>query len=185
MATGNGMTTLAVLPDQSAVLIEARSSVGLISFGTTTLAGEFRGVLSDGEFDLTETPHASLVLPVRSLTSGNSLYDAEIRGRLNAQRYPTIEANLRTAEALGSGRFSVIGDLTIHGTTRELTTSLTVTAPTGPTTPADVSAPPEAVTVVATGTVIVDIRDFDIELPRGLMLQIFPDVTVSFRVTAA
>jgi YceI-like domain len=182
---GKDTTTFAVLPEESAVLIEARSSVGPISFATTAMTGQFRAVLVGGEIDVTEDAQASLVLPVSALTSGNQLYDAELRTRLNAQRYPSITAELGTAAAIGAGRFSVTGDLTIHGTTRRQTGTLDISV----TDAAPASQEPESastarVTVVVFGTQIVDIRDFDIELPSMLMLQIYPDVTVRFRVTA-
>ncbi|MEO6886956.1 MAG: YceI family protein [Jatrophihabitantaceae bacterium] len=191
MALGTRTANLAVVSAESAVLIEARSSVGLISFGTTAVRGEFRGALVNGEIDVNEPSHASLVVPVTSLTSGNALYDAELHDRLNAQRYPEITAELRTADAVGPGRFSVSGDLTIHGTTRRqigtLAIAISKTAAASPEQPGARTAAPVVVTglvVVVSGTLIVDIRDFDIELPGVLMLQIYPDVTVSFRVTA-
>jgi polyisoprenoid-binding protein YceI len=173
-----------IAPDASAVLVEARSSVGLISFGTTKLTGFFRGRLNDGEVDLSVVPSASLTLPVASLTSGNPLYDSEIRTRLHAQRFPTIDAELESATGLGGGRYAVHGDLTIHGETRPQTGTLTVTVEHKRSDGADDEGQPDTVTLTAMGSLTVDIRDFDIELPSLLLLQIYPDVTVRFRATA-
>lgn len=171
--------TFAFVPGASALLVEARSSVGPISFGSTEISGQVRATLLGSEIDVSEPIHAALSLPVSSLTSGNQLYDAEIRSRLNAQRYPLITADLRSIEAIAGGRFAVAGDLTIYGTTRHETGTVNVTVT------RDEAAPDGAVTVVVTGDRLVDIRDFDIELPSVLMLQIYPDVTVRFRLTAA
>lgn len=182
---GRDTTLLTVLPDESAVLVEARSSVGRISFGTTSVAGQFRGVLVGDEIDVMEPVEASLVVPVASLTSGNQLYDAEIRSRLNARRYPTITAELRTAEVLGTGRYAVTGNLMIRGTTRRHTGTIEISVTNKTPLPEEQSGvSPGGVMAVASGSLIVDIRDFDIELPSVLMLHIYPDVTVSFRVTA-
>lgn len=179
MADGKART-FAVVPDQSAVLVEARSTVGPISFGVTGLSGNCRAVLDGADFDVSEPLEATLVMPVASLTSGNQLYDAEIRSRLHSVRYPTMTAELRTVDRTGPGRFSVTGELTIHGTTRIQTGTLAVAFD-----PSNWTGPePEGLRVVASGTQIVDIRDFDIELPSMLMLQIFPDVTVRYRVAA-
>ena len=61
--------------------------------------------------------------------------------------------------------------VTIHGTTRELSGGLELTLA-------------EDGTALITGQQRIDIRDFTIDLPSVLMLKIFPDVTVRFRIQA-
>ncbi|HSV39458.1 MAG TPA: YceI family protein [Nocardioidaceae bacterium] len=161
------------LHSASGVLVEARSSVGLISFGSQSIGGGFEGRVVDGKLDTTAPIHVSVLVPVDSLQSGNALYDSELRTRLNVLRFPMIEAALTGVTDLGSGRYNVTGDLTIHGETRPQTGTATLT----------VEETPEPIVVIA-GTAVVDMRDYGIELPHVLMLRIYPDVAVHFRVTA-
>jgi polyisoprenoid-binding protein YceI len=167
---------LVIVPSASAILVEARSSVGGIRFGTTEIGGTFAGVLVAGEDGpRVELTQATAHVPVTSLVSGNRLYDNELHQRLNAKRFPTITADLRDAQELGSGRFNIAGDLTIHGETRsQACTAEVALAGT------DTTAP----SVVVSGSAALDIRDFDIALPSALMLRIYPDVVVRFRVEA-
>lgn len=164
---------LDIVPTSSAVLIQARSNVGEIIFGSTAVSGRLRVRVIADQVDPAGPVEASMAVPVASLESGQTLYDNELRTRLNALRFPSITAELSGATPLGSDRFSVAGQLTIHGTTlrQACTVSVEVT----------VADPSE---VVVTGTAIIDIRDYDIALPNVLMLKIFPDVSVRFRLTA-
>lgn len=176
--------TFAVLPDASALVVEARSTAGPIAFGATGVQGTLGGVLVDSTVDVSAAATASITVPVAALTSGNALYDAELRDRLDARRYPTITARLHSMNALASGRLAVTGELTIHGTTRDMSGAVDIDV-SGGAEPGGGAQPGGPVTVVVTGTQIVDIRDFDIALPTVLMLQIYPDVTVRYRIAAA
>ena len=158
-----------VVPGDSGVLVEARSNVGPITFATSTITGHVEVGLRGEEIDLSQPPSALLELPVDTLVSGNTLYDAELRQRLAAQRFPTIRAELLNARELGGDRYSVDGDLTIHGTTRRLDGTVEVLLP-------------DDATIVLLGSQQIDIRDFDIGLPTMLMLKIYPDVLVRYRL---
>ena len=163
--------TFLVVPDQSALLVEARSSAGPITFGSMTLDGRAEFAMSGDDLDSAVPISANLKIPVVALVSGNSLYDAELRRRLDARRFPLIAVELHEARSRGGGRFVAQGDLTIHGTTRRLTGTVGLVLQDGN-------------TLLATGSEVVDIRDFDIELPSVLMLKIYPDVSVQFRFSA-
>lgn len=151
----------------SGLLIEARSTVGAIELATSALNGEAELVMDDGE--LADVPSAQVQLAVESLTSGNALYDGEIYRRLDSQRYPTIRAELRGATRKATDEWVLEGDLTIHGTTRTMATAAR-TEITG------------SGRVAVYGEQVIDIRDFAISLPRTLMLRIYPDVLVHFRI---
>ena len=163
--------TFLVVAEQSAILVEARSSAGPITFGSMTLDGRAEFAMAGDDLEAAVPISASLEIPVVALYSGNSLYDAELRRRLDARRFPQIKVELHTARPRGGGRYVAEGDLTIHGTTRRLTGSVSLALQDGD-------------TLIATGNELVDIRDFDIELPSVLMLKIYPDVSVQFRLTA-
>jgi hypothetical protein len=166
-------------PAASAVLVEARSNVGPISFGSMGVSGEavVEVDAAGGAGGGALLPvSARMELPVSSLESGNSLYDAELRQRLGERRYPVISAELREVKLLTAGpardaRFAAEGDITIHGTTRRLAGTVTLTFL-------------DEDTLVAEGREVVDMRDFEIAVPNVLLLKIYPDVTVQFRVTA-
>jgi polyisoprenoid-binding protein YceI len=163
--------TLLVVPAESAVLVEARSTVGPITFGTMTMSGRIDAALVDGAIDTRHPTAATFAVPVLSLTSGNQLYDAEMHSRLDARRFPDVTAELHTITPLSRNRYQVAGALTIHGTTRELSAGLELSlSDTG--------------TALVTGYQTIDMRDFAIGLPSMLMLKIFPDVTVRFQLQA-
>ncbi|MBA3741332.1 YceI family protein [Sporichthya sp.] len=163
--------TFTVAPDRSALLVETRSNVGPIVFGSLSVEGEAELSVASSAIDSAVVLSAVIRVPVGSLESGNSLYDSELRNRLDQRRFPAITVALTQARSLGDGRFDAEGDLTIHGTTQRLTGSLAVTMP-------------DEKTVIAEGRHVVDIRDFAISLPTMLMLKIYPDVSVQFRITA-
>ncbi len=158
-------------PDMSALLVATRSSVGPIEFATTHVTGTAEVAVTDGAIDTQLPATAALRVPVDSLSSGNSLYDAQVRERLDSRLFPTITLELRGAQALDSTNWALTGDLTIHGTTRTLAGS------------ADIRLV-DATRLRVRGEQIIDIRDFAIELPSALMLRIFPDVTVRFHFEA-
>ncbi len=178
---GRTASLLEVLPAQSAVLVESRSSIGVISFGTTTVTGQFRGVVVGTEIDVSQRPQASLILPVASLVSGNSLHDAEMRRRLSAQRYPSIAAELISAEALGAGRYAVTGNLTIRGISHHQSATIQIGIAEPPPPGADDAVGSHAV-LLASGNLTIDMRDFGVALPHVLRMQVYPEVNVSFRL---
>jgi polyisoprenoid-binding protein YceI len=95
-----------------------------------------------------------------------------LQNRLEYRRYPQITVALAAARPLGAGRFDAEGDVTIHGSTQRLAGTFTVSMP-------------DEDTLIAEGRHVVDIRDFAIRLPSMLMLKIYPDVSVHFRIVAA
>ena len=60
-----------------------------------------------------------LELAVERLTSGNQLYDRELRRRIDARRFPTIAGRVTNIAAGGPHpRYVVTGDISFHGKTR-------------------------------------------------------------------
>ena len=150
-----------VVPAESAIHVEARSSVGPITFGTMTVSGRIDAAFLGGAIDTQRPTSATIMVPVASLSSGHSLYDAELRSRIDARRVPEITAELRTITPLSPGRFRVTGALTIQGTTRELSGGL------------ELSLSADG-TARVTGCQTIDIRDFAIpadDAHVGAMLE--------------
>jgi polyisoprenoid-binding protein YceI len=166
-------STFRVIPDLSAVLIEARSSVGPIAFGTTALEGTVTATIADGGWAGDTPPRAAVTVDMTAIASGNSLYDAELARRIESRRFPKATVSLRDLTRVGStSRYQAGGLLTLHGVTCALLGTVTVT--TG-----------EAGALVVEGEHVVDIRDFNIPSPTVLMLRIYPDVRVHLHLHLA
>jgi len=161
-----------LVPDRSVVLIEVRSTVGPLSFGAIGITGSVRAAVVDGALCTNPAPSGSLEINVSGLSSGNSLYDAELLRRIDARRFPTATVELRNcAPSAPCTRYRLEGELTFHGVTRPAqgTVNLEV-LPTG--------------RLTVTGEQVFDIRDFAISSPTVLMLRIYPDVRVRLHAEA-
>lgn len=157
---------------RSVVLIEARSTVGPLSFGTIGVTGVVQAAVLDGGL-CTEVPYSgSLEIDVSGLSSGNRLYDAELLRRIDARRFPSATVELCECTPSGPGsRYRLKGKVTFHGVTR----------------PAQGTVSVEVISdhrLVVTGEQSFDIRDFAIPSPTMLMLRIYPDVRVRFHAEA-
>ncbi len=161
-----------VVGDRSAVLVEARSTVGPLTFGAMGLSGVVETPVHGGRVIADDTTTGTVTIRTDSLRSGNELYDAELRRRIDARRFPSVTLALRGGEASGAAdRVRIAGDVTIHGVTRRLEGTLVV-------------AEPGAGVLSVAGEQVVDVRDFDIAVPTMLMLRIYPDVVVKLYVEA-
>jgi DNA-binding PadR family transcriptional regulator len=161
-----------VVADRSAVMINARSSVGPITFGAIGVTGFIEAAVTGRRVCPPPQPSAHLEIDVERLQSGNSLYDAELLRRIDARRHPTVSLDLRACTALGSsGRYQLLGQVTFHGVSRPLDGTVSL-------------AMPSDHRLVVRGEQVVDIRDFGIASPTVLMLRIYPDVVVGLQVEA-
>lgn len=169
---GAAPARFAVVPDRSVILIEARSTVGPITFGAVGVTGVIEAEVHDGQVQPGRAPSADLEIEVTRLRSGNGLYDAELLRRIDARRHPVVALDLRGCSAVGSAdRFHVDGDVTFHGATRPIHGTVNVS----------LHSPRK---LVVSGEQVFDIRDFDIASPTVLMLRIYPDVLVQLQVEA-
>ncbi len=160
-------------PQRSQVWIDARSNVHPIHASTVGLEGFVELAFGpDGSLDLSVTPSGALSLAVSRLSSGRRMEDRELHKRIDAGRYPTIEGVLGRLEPDGDhGSYRVAGDVTFRGITRHYQERMTI----------------EAVGergVSLAGSMAFDIRDFDMEPPRVLVLRVEPVVTVRVDIRA-
>jgi hypothetical protein len=161
-----------LVPERSVALVEARSTVGPITFGVIGVTGTVDLGLADGAICLDHPPRAHLEIRVDGLRSGNKLYDAELLRRIDARRYPLASLDLQACMPAGSpNRYRLEGDVTFHGVTRPIEGTVTVTND-------------EPGRLVVEGEHVLDIRDFDIASPTVLMLRMYPDVRVQLQVEA-
>ncbi len=98
--------------------------------------------------------------------------DRELKRRIDARRFPTINGDLTSMEATGKeGRYLVRGDVTFKGVTRPSEDEMTMSVD-GDT------------AIRLQGSSVFDIREFGMEPPRILMIKVAPDVTVSVDIVA-
>jgi hypothetical protein len=168
-----GVSRYRIDPQRSRVVIEAKSSLHAIHSATDGLEGWLEcDAQDDGRLDLTVAPRAHLELPVERLRSGNPLEDRELKRRIDARRFPTIEGDLHSIEETGvGGRYLVRGDVTFMGVTRKSEDEMTL------------STDGDGVIRLG-GTSVFDVRDFGLQPPRILMLKVEPLVTVTVDIVA-
>ena len=164
------MTRFVVIPERSTVWIEAKSSVHPINTRTDGLEGFVDlAVDSDGRVNPVRTPTGRLSLRVDRLRSGNMLEERELRRRIDARRFPTIDGELLDMRSAGDDdRYAVRGAVTFRGVTKEHEGEM------------QISFQDETVTLVGEST--FDIRDYGMEPPRVLMLRVDPMVVVRVEI---
>ena len=161
---------LVVDVEESGILIEARSTAGNITFGTNAITGVVDVAEFDGSLLTAPPPRAEMVVDLRSLRSGNALYDAELGRRLDVRRFPEAVISLVSSDSVGD-RYRVTGEVALHGQTRVISGSVT--------------ARRVSDGWILSGQQLFDIRDFEISVPSVLMLRIFPDVMIFLTVKLA
>ena len=115
--------------------------------------------------DLEGSISGELQLAVEKLTSGNQLYDHELRRRIDARRFPTIEGRVTRIAADGSHpRYTVTGDIVFHGKTRSFEHVM------------DIQIGDDEVSL--TGDYVFDIREFGMKPPSMLMIRVYPEIAV-------
>ena len=90
-----------------------------------TVRGVFDGPTGTVAFDPKDIPGSLKVeatFNTRSIDTNNAERDADLRGEqfLSVVKFPTMKFVSKRAEAAGSGRFKVTGDLTLRGVTNEV-----------------------------------------------------------------
>ena len=165
------MTRYRILPEHSIAWIDARSSVHPIHSRTEGLSGFFDAeVTADGAVDVTAPLAGTVELPVDRLSSGNPLYDREMKRRIDSRRHPTISGVLGSMQLSGAGgRYRMSGEVTFRGVTRPVEGEVAITAP-------------DPQTLCLEGEHVFDVRDWGMEPPKLMLLKVHPDVTVRVRI---
>jgi polyisoprenoid-binding protein YceI len=158
-----------VMPEQSRVWAEARSSIHPIRVGTAGFEGELETDVREGQLCLS-TP-TRIELAVELLKSNNSLVDAELRRKLESRKHPRIEGRLREARPLPGSRCLLRGDLTLHGVSRPMEVEVLVRAP-------------DPDTLEVEGEKTIDMRDFNLAPPRFLIFKVEPTVRIRAKLVA-
>jgi polyisoprenoid-binding protein YceI len=163
-----------IVPERSRIWIEARSSLHPIHSSTDGLEG-FVDIdhRAGGEVALAVPAAGRVSLAVDRLSSGNPLEDRELRNRVDAARFPTIDGTLTHTERVdGTDRYRVTGDVALRGVSRSCRDELSLEAI-------------DERTVRLEGRSTFDVRDFGVTPPRLLMLRVHPEVAVRIEIIAA
>lgn len=162
------MTRYEIVPDESHVWIDARSSVHPIHVEVDGLEGHVE-VESNGE-GLTLAAGSHVQVAVERLESGNPLVDLETKRRVDVRRHPRIAGEATAVEVSDNGSLRMTGDLTFRGVTTTVTGNVTLAV--------------DGDDVVVEGEQQFDVRDWGMEPPRLLLLKVEPIVSVRIRVRA-
>jgi polyisoprenoid-binding protein YceI len=151
---------------RSCVWISGRSSLHPINTETRGITGWFEAAaLTDGSLDLSQAVAGEMELAVERLTSGNQLYDRELRRRIDARRFPTIAGRLTRIVPDGSHpNYEVTGEVSFHGKTRTFGHGM------------QIEVTEEGVAL--TGEDVFDIREFGMKPPSMLMVRVYPEIVV-------
>lgn len=105
-------------------------TVGIKHMMISTVRGRFSGLAGEIDFDpaAPERSRVSLRIPADTIDTGEARRDAHLRSAdfFDAAAHPEITFNGDGASSLGSGRYSVTGDLTIRGVTKPATVQVEV-----------------------------------------------------------
>ena len=167
------MARYRIVPERSKVFISARSSLHPIDTRTDGLEGFLEvDVLGGGRVNPTVPATGHVSLPVARMSSGNPLEDRELRRRIDARRFPTIDGELTGMSETGrDGRYLVQGAVTFKGATRTYEEEMML------------SQDGDRVLLLS-GESTFDIRDFGMDPPRILMLKVEPRVGVRVEIVA-
>ncbi len=162
------MARFRLLPEQSELWAETRSTLHPVRVHTTGLTGIVEVHLGGARPLLTTPTHVEL--EAERLHSGNRLVDGELKRRIDPRAYPTIRAELAGASpGARPDTLRLTGTLTFHGVTRTLEVEVTLRHP-------------DPRTLVIEGARPIDMRDFGLPPPSFLMFRMDPRVQVRARL---
>ena len=100
----------------------------------STVRGAFTKVSGSAQYDPANPSRTTLEATIQasSVDTRVQMRDNDLRSPnfLDAEKYPTITFKSKQAKAAGEGKLQIMGDLTIHGVTKEVV--LDVDGPTAP-----------------------------------------------------
>ena len=102
--------------------------------GISTVRGAFTKVSGSAQYDPSDLSKTSVeaTIEAASVDTRVSMRDDDLRSAnyFDVAKYPTITFKSKSVQAAGAGKLKITGDLTIHGTTKEVV--LDVDSPSAP-----------------------------------------------------
>lgn len=100
----------------------------------STVRGQFQKMTGTVQFDPSEPAKSSVdvTIDAASVDTRQEMRDKDLKSNnfFDVEKYPTLTFKSKRVVASGPGKLKLIGDLTIHGTTKEVT--FDVEGPTAP-----------------------------------------------------
>lgn len=100
----------------------------------STVRGQFQKMTGTAQFDPAEPAKSSIDITIdaASVDTRQEMRDKDLKSNnfFDVEKYPTLTFKSKRVVAAGPGKLKLIGDLTIHGTTKEVT--FDVDGPTAP-----------------------------------------------------
>jgi polyisoprenoid-binding protein YceI len=162
-----------IAPDESRVWFDADARLHSFRGQTQNIVGYF----TLQQRSPPRISDATVTIEAASLETGNRDRDADMRKDfLEVERFPTIELHAvdlpmaRPAADEASWDLVLQAKLTVHGTTRDVKV------------PTNVSLAADRIT--ARGQIHLDMRDYNIHVPRLLLIPMKSEVLVGFEVVA-
>jgi len=144
--------------------------------GISTVRGAFTKVSGTTQYD-PSNPSKTVVdatIDAASVDTRVTMRDNDLRSSnyLDVEKYPTITFKSKSVETAGTGKLKIIGDLTIHGTTKEV--ALDVDGPSAP-----VTDPRGNSHVGASASTTVNRKDFGV---GGASSMVGDDITITIDI---
>jgi polyisoprenoid-binding protein YceI len=90
----------------------------------STVRGTFNKVTGSAQFDPAKPAATQLdaTIDVSTVNTGNDSRDKDLRSNnfFDVEKFPTMTFKAKRVDAAGSGKLKIVGDLTIHGVTKEV-----------------------------------------------------------------
>ncbi len=153
----------------------------------STVHGSFNGLKGVVDYDPANlsASKANLVIDATTVTTRDDDRDKHLKGSefFDIAKYPTITFASKRVVPKSAGTFQLVGDMTMHGVTREVTFDVD-----GPTAP--VKDGKGNLHIGATATARVDRKDFGLVWNRaldggGVMVSDMVDLTVEIELVQA
>jgi polyisoprenoid-binding protein YceI len=144
--------------------------------GISTVRGAFTKVSGTAQYDPADLSKTSVdaTIEASSVDTRVSMRDDDLRSPnyFDVAKYPTIKFKSKSVQAAGEGKLKIVGDLTIHGVTKEVT--LDVDGPSAP-----VTDPKGNSHVGASASTTVNRKDFGV---GGSSNMVGEDITITIDV---
>jgi polyisoprenoid-binding protein YceI len=144
--------------------------------GISTVRGAFTKVSGTAQYDPADLSKTSVdaTIEASSVDTRVSMRDDDLRSPnyFDVAKYPTITFKSKSVQAAGEGKLKIVGELTIHGVTKEVT--LDVDGPSAP-----VTDPKGNSHVGASASTTVNRKDFGV---GGSSNMVGEDITITIDV---
>ena len=141
--------------------------------GVSTVRGAFTKVSGSATYDPSDPGKTSLeaTIEANSVDTRVEMRDKDLRSPnfLDVQKYPTITFKSKQAKTAGDGKLQIMGDLTIHGVTKEVV--LDVDGPSAP-----IKDPMGNQRIGASATTKVNRKDFGV---NGAPAMVGDDISIT------